>query len=106
MSKHTKGPWSVKPDLREDDEPYGWDITADDSPVVGCEGIEAWFPNAKANAYLIAAAPDLLESAERIDKLSLVISSSVRRCDPEFNDRVCAAVLDLRAAIAKARGEP
>ena len=52
-------------------------------------------PEAEANARLISAAPDLLESCERLYNNMMTPPFTIQLEDADF----------LRAAIAKARGE-
>lgn len=114
MNKHTPGPWVYSPDYRYDRdrttgsevvELVGYDVASEQSPVIGCEGIEAWFPNAEANARLIAAAPDLLEALlEAIDCGMVPISSAKEGGASAYSRQVRCADM-IRAAIAKARGE-
>ena len=92
MSKHTPGPWEVVEDIRDEDEEFqytaGFDICSYDGvSVVGCEGISGGSEVERANANLIAAAPDLLKAL--IDYLDDTMG------DPE----------PCRKAIAKALGE-
>ena len=85
MSKHTPGPWSVHPMA----------LMAVHQPKLEC-----WIPQSKADARLIAAAPDLLEALREYraailfaqDKQALM--SAIRSADDK-----------ARAAIAKAEGE-
>lgn len=121
MSKHTPGPWVAK-----DSAGAGLGIWADlrpalgekyskDFPIYGNSALhapqiqiayEAWvqFPNGKwnemqkANSYLIAAAPELLES------LTNLLAMCERQTD--FNDDGDGGMLArCAAAISKATGE-
>ena len=95
MSNYTPGPW-------EHDSYIGLDPYDDpDEPFVEIGGVR-WMPNrvdipaaieAKANACLMAAAPELLEALENLERTS-GLPAIVD--DPS---RVAA-----RAAIAKAKG--
>ena len=72
MSKHTPGPWSIQPVPHEDmiavlQDGDGYE--SDDRstwPNGGCDLAECFGPERKANARLIAAAPELLEFAEEV----------------------------------------
>ena len=113
MSEHTKGPWAVEGDdesvpgvpcigiasaekricdvastLNDDDD---WQLTGED----------------RANARLIAAAPELLEALELADQF---ISNGIEfgyilMPEPETPDSAHDAPGIIRAAIAKAKGQ-
>lgn len=103
-TKHTRGPWSVF--IPEDGMVYeGGDcpatIRAGGIHVATMAG-ERWrfSETGKANARLIAAAPELLEALEFcLDRLSDHYSG------PFGTQTDVAALAVTRAAIAKARGE-
>lgn len=105
MEAYTKGPWRVEEDIRSEydrghsdyrDYLAGYNIISDEGEIVGIEGI---IPggNAEANARLIAAAPELLEAAERA-----IVSMESREKQIGV---ISPSATALRAAIAKARGE-
>ena len=116
MSKHTQGPWTVKLKPRKWNptmccpEREMWVIKGPDkkhSPVatVRVEGL-GYGPSMavrKANATLIAAAPDLLAAANNA-------LADLEGIMPEFEpsgDRqhpAWATIAELRAAITKAKG--
>ena len=95
MAEHTPGPWEVR---------GRWYIGKADDPsslaeVKSCYTVPASNEaEHEANARLIAAAPDLLETAEHL--LSLLGA----RFRPE-DIAVVRARKGLRAAIAKAKGD-
>lgn len=100
MSEHTPGPWSAR-----EKDPNEWCIDANErrlhagpwtsmSVVYGCDDDENGPQIAKANASLIAAAPDLLEALERL----------VAGCDRLMVSQI-DGLADARGAIAKARGQ-
>ena len=86
MSKHTPGPWTFDNEIgliRTDTPPYGeWDVAKVN--IVRAE--------AKANARLIAAAPDLLETVKRL-----------REMCADFGAKTACDIAE--AAIFKATGE-
>ena len=86
MSKHTPGPWTFDNEIgliRTDTPPYGeWDVAKVN--IVRAE--------AKANARLIAAAPDLLETVKRL-----------REMCADFGAKTACDIAE--AAIAKATTE-
>lgn len=99
-SKHTPGPWHVE-------EPFGEPGTyiavtfPGFSPGLVCRMIDqARTPEGKANARLIAAAPDLLAALESLHAVHRAFSSADNWTS--FDDDARAAA---EAAIAKARGE-
>lgn len=91
MGKHTNAPWAVNHQMGiriESEKEHGW---ANDGWIIA----ELQGPDAEANANLIAAAPELLESLERfiawVDKQNLPYES--------------AMVRQAKSAIAKAKGD-
>jgi hypothetical protein len=95
MSKHTPGPWKV--------EPGGFV----GGPVGKGRVCQTWnkfeqdFPNAEANARLIAAAPDLLSAA----KAKLAACRMDGGCESVQDDEYCSyECVALASAIAKAEG--
>lgn len=100
MSKHTKGPWIAEFTVPEE----GWNgfyiLTKDERLYIADAAGYQDMPERAANARLIAAAPDLLEAAEAA--LNLLETKSAYWLLPPTSD--CWRN-QLRAAIAKARGE-
>jgi len=94
MPRHTPGPWSA----HEYDD-GGWYIYAGGGWFIEGDALVAETPGHtgthEANAYLIAAAPELLEAAQ-----ALLID--LKAHDDAGLD--CSAGVALRAAIAKATG--
>lgn len=131
MSEHTPGPWSVS---AASDRYLGgegsWAVIdsrgfeIDDSPMSILDnyaevlGISHWAERPgesyierpdeerEANAYLIAAAPDLLAACE--DVLDLVVEyyrrATIKHPDGGFEDE-SGVLAQIRHAIAKAHGE-
>lgn len=106
MTDHTPGPWFVH-DFSglSDGEPSPYDIavscTSPDHLTVAVMGLgltgkrEEW----RANALLIATAPDLLEALEammNLPEFDGTVEVSIQRQDAKHK---------ARAAIARARGE-
>ena len=95
MRKHTPGPWVIIVDELSDSVSITTEKRIEDSMVEICE-VTAGFWSEKfeteqrANARLIASAPELLEALEWIK---------------DYLDDKCATKPDLAAVIAKARGE-
>lgn len=102
-TKHTPGPWVVEPTIiehpsaayvtpdRQDGRPYGGPIcTLQDCEHIGGITVD----ECKANARLIAAAPDMLEALEA---LLGAVPPHVLKKWPNITKKA-------RAAIAKAEG--
>lgn len=105
MSKHTPGPWSVPHSADEEsgcscgyvfsESQRGFGAVA----TVPFGGEDENYPLAKANAKLIAAAPDLLEA------LQPFLDFADRELDLH-GDVIPESIIEAaRAAIAKAKGE-
>lgn len=115
-NKHTLGPWSIKRAELPVDGEFDWAILASFDGRQYCIA-EAFgrvapviWPNAEANAHLIAAAPQMLAALQQIER-ALTEHSKDRmdapefeRCDWDFGEE-CGGSLDVvREAIAKATG--
>lgn len=105
MTAHTPGPWIASP--------FGdcaYEVMAPDGTVIAViDGAPGYTAVLEASARLIAAAPDLLESARRI--VSGVHSEYRIHADADddyIHDTIGTALSDAyfsaRAAIAKAEG--
>jgi cytochrome c556 len=94
--KHTPGPWSIGSPLNNPNN--GFPIRSESGEEVAV--VADWSHRAnieRANARLIAAAPDLLEAAIHAEEtLSLYVAET---------GEPGAALDALRAAIAKAKGD-
>lgn len=99
MDMLTPGPWKAK----------HYSVDAGDVPVALSPG-QFYVLNSspwkrwRANARLIAAAPDYHAVALELHRLSLVIESAVRNADPVLRDDVAALISANRAAVAKVEG--
>lgn len=110
MSNHTKGPWRVADNPRS----AGYPIVAPQRKRSGgtnriCSVLPAgWSPEAyaeaKANAYLIAAAPELLEALRLFDAYMAIPATRGGHASPRWQARE-AFLAAKDAAIAKAEGE-
>lgn len=106
MSKHTPGPWKTA-DITSRGTHVYWRIEAPSKHVAGVSVDVTLYPvdvvavseELKANARLIAAAPDLLAALEALE-VAVSMDFSLDR-----DSRINAAASGARAAIAKARGE-
>lgn len=93
LMPHTPRSWVIDPSTRIDDK-YTWVFGPDGSPVAGTSGrirID--------DAYLIAAAPDLLEACKAI--WGAVVA--YQRIGFEGSE-LLEVMSDVKAAIAKAEG--
>ena len=97
MSKHTSGPWVVHPPGT---------ISHPNTAAVSPLGAFDWVcsmqlsncPNWRADAALIAAAPDLLEACKKM-------LAEIDDAPEKFPSTVCSvADEEMRAAVAKAEG--
>ena len=99
-AKHTPGPWVVN-DLYAETEIRGPQNSGAMICVMSPWGIAADEPDPqRANARLIAAAPDLLEALREYD-------AAFTEFDPDSRDsrhRMRLATIKARAAIARATG--
>ena len=101
MSAHTAGPWHWEADAVKGDQ-FGrvrYQVTAIGETVTRMyySSFEGGPTNAEANARLIAAAPELLAALQKCAVQLEQITGLV-------HDERCA-LIDARAAIAKATGE-
>lgn len=100
---YTKGPWRWTDEYQARDLSDTWSlIGADGYGVLSCDG-KANSPSEfhPDNARLIAAAPCLLEMLEYCE--DLLMRYEINRIDgEEISD---SALIKIRAAIAKAKGE-
>ena len=93
-TKFTKGPWFAEQIIERDD--VFLDICAEDSSVVSDVGVNgATKEQRRANAALIASAPELYEALEQIAALYIDDRSSA------MHKALCIA----NKALKKARGE-
>jgi hypothetical protein len=97
--KHTPGPWQVAHDWHDEDESLDYMRVVADSCVIANTILED-------DARLIAAAPELLESAKLV--LAWYEAEEDFSKEPDFFKRVemCRqSEIAIRAAIAKAEGK-
>lgn len=88
---HTPGPWSVRPSSNAENGAAWRDIVSDGQafgPSYVGEALER-------DAYLIAAAPDLIEALRAVVAMEMMLPDHPKRQ---------AAYRNARAAIAKAEG--
>ncbi len=96
MSAHTPAPWAVDGTLHSGD----LDVISADGRIAMIDDSRAtgWNePTIKANARLIAAAPDLLAALQMVE--AIWSRDQTANIDPE------SPLAKVRAAIAKATGE-
>ena len=107
MSKHTPGPWSWSYSDATFARPIAVTSDVGNFPDVLTVSEDEDGPRAyikTGDAYLIAAAPDLLEACQRA--LDVFGDKVLPDRPTEQEAREFEAVLCLTAAIAKAKGEP
>lgn len=95
MSKYTKGPWKA---VKDSPLTYAIVIYSSDYDVVAV--LDTDNPNDKANAQLVAAAPDLLEACEKALHVIDDLSQDILTEDNEF----LSEIIDIKEAIKKAKG--
>lgn len=97
MSGYTKGPWKASFEIQTDGSVEAFHVTdsCGDSLLGACSCCNGTYVqgDGKANATLIAAAPDLLEALEDLVRHQEVLG------------RHNTIIDKARSAIAKARGE-
>ena len=110
-AQHTPGPWKAdKGGFNYIGEYDHWGTVRGGPKIYNLVTVWADVPElasqAEANARLIASAPDLLAMVERY-------ASECAECDgkgtwvgPDLHTEPCDTCADLRALIARARGEP
>jgi hypothetical protein len=99
MAEHTLGPWTVI--LRGERGTFHIPEAQKHEAARADDGVDG-FSVSRANAGLIAAAPDLLAASQMMDDLRLVIESAVRTSDPVHHHNVLTAIKATRDALAKA----
>lgn len=96
----TPGPWKVRTLNCEDHRGMGWVEGANGTDIACCGAMDVWEHENKANAHLIAAAPDLLEALRQtVDSLDYWFR---RYGDPHGCES--QMMQNARAAISKAEG--
>lgn len=100
MSKHTPGPWEIDWYICREGEKELWRVPRSIGPAYTDHNHWAgsYITADKADAHLIAAAPDLLEALKSLVKVTSWI------CENSYGDDMDAAFQQARAAIAKAEG--
>jgi hypothetical protein len=112
VSGHTPGPWELVPE--SDDHEGSLFVVSEYEVKNGCASAH-WIAECdlqedegqnRANARLIAAAPDLLEAAtEMLTELRRLRDSSPAEWDELVDVGLCNAWDGIKAAIAKAEGK-
>lgn len=109
-AKFTPGPWvmETRKDLR--DNPCGFLVTGRNTNSKNGVNVLFYTPDGsnaekKANATLIAAAPDLLEALKNADRLITMLMPGIAYIVLQDYGFLNATLLANTAAIAKAEGE-
>ena len=105
QATHTPGPWRPyeNPSL-EPDNAHAIGVTMDRdvrNDVAACNLLGLDLDECKANARLIAAAPDLLEALRELMKCAV---RDAEKYAPEDNAPIWAYISDASDAICKAEG--
>lgn len=104
--KHTPGPWLTQ--WEHDGDESIWSRDGGMHMIATCHAEDDRVIPAKANARLIAAAPDLLEALEAHQGVSQLLAE-LEFCLDEERGEIERQLRDIeeqaRAAIARARGE-
>jgi hypothetical protein len=98
-TKHTSGPWTIECGKNYSNEIVGKSKTGKDWVLARTTAAKVGRDQEEANAYLIAAAPDLLEALKEIKNLIEQIYG-----DGITESNATPELLKARAAIAKAEG--
>jgi hypothetical protein len=107
MNKHTPGPWIEVDGERFEAERVITNKHRQDRQMVGVCGLDVDFfgeigLEQKANARLIASAPDLLEALNQVNSAACYASEEA----PETREAMLLHIGEIaRAAITKATGE-
>jgi hypothetical protein len=108
MSKHTPGPWFVTGNMTLYVEArIGGGLVQEVAAVGPTEADSGYGPQQRANADLIAAAPDLLEALTQCRAELLAMIDMHNQQDEDDGSWLYdyQTVVEADAAIAKARGE-
>lgn len=100
-AKHTPGPWAhINPDGFTVRHPQ---VYSDTGPVCNATWLgDVRIDELRANARLIAAAPELLEALQSSEKKIVAMFDAISRGSGEDFSKNDPDVLKIRAAIAKA----
>ncbi len=100
--KSTPGPWTIDSDIASTYAPWADIHSENDNTLVACLGTEGISRDAlAANARLIAAAPDLLESLKLLIDMAEPL---VLEGEPQFGQEAIRRFRLAKRAIAKAEG--
>ena len=99
-ARHTPGPWRIEEQSREwfARTNHAYRVVSNNKPTYFVASVEGWGDICKANAHLIAAAPELLEA------LKAMVASYDGIRDGLTSPVVIAKLRMADAAIAKAEG--
>lgn len=96
VAQHTPGPWAVRPN-GANSSPFGIEDAEQNHIASAIFEMTNGIEGARANARLIAAAPDMLAALKRLWELG-------QEPYPEVERETADALADARNAIAKAEG--
>jgi hypothetical protein len=109
--QHTPGPWGVRDTPNMNREGFHWrEIFQEDAPAITLAEVfmddeEISNGEARANARLIAAAPDLLNELEASAKMLRTLVEVAEDIRLEGAPIIRERLVSVEAAIARARGE-
>jgi hypothetical protein len=115
MSKHTPGPWTIKVDKNQYDTFFNEEVYAiyskpnADTNILICDAGAIEYDENKANAKLIAAAPEMFEMLEHILSDSAHVdekdNSDGTSSPHEYVTLSRTDINEIRELVKKAKGE-
>ena len=96
----TPGPWTV-----ERIYDTGYEVRMPPTEDFGSPGVEIISPNVRADANLIAAAPEMYEALRRYVEISYECHAALKHGAPKDCCGFAQNISDARAALAKAEGK-
>lgn len=100
-TQHTAGPWSIYNDADSGKDAYGIEAFTETGSTKGIAILmNRGFEEAEANARLIAAAPELLETLKKAN--GLIQRAQITAAEKARKDLIKEAILLIEATISKA----
>lgn len=110
-AKHTPGPWKIRELTCEDHRGMGWVEDANGRDIACCGAAELWLYENRANAALIARAPELLAENDKLKEQLREMVEALRKAHEELMGFPIYRRFDndtrkkLEALLAKYKGE-